>query len=767
MPAIIFLLPKRRYGCSGSLWLQSSCCWHCIHGGDMISQYHWRTFYLDFCEAVEKFDFSDRRFKLGLKTALSCIAAVSLTLFLRIDHAYWAGISVLIVTMPHISAEMWKGWQRMGGACIGSLLGLFFADLVVQSATAFNVYTFILLTVGFYLNVRCTRTGYFWLYGTFHVYMITILVLSGEASAAEAAINGAVNTSPEQMAFDRGAAVSIGVIVSTIINLLFWPDFAYDDAKKELMNFGARLSDFAAEMVRQYLRSDYNPERFNEKQNELKKALAAYKSLYAAGKLDQKIFYEDKLPLSDFQTDRLEILLDSLSLLYRRLAESGDKFHYQHNFAAQLNKLPSLLQRAVSGNDSALKTEADQLFEQLNHSPGEKQKRKYDVEELILYRNFIDDFHKLLRIITLTELHPDTTAREENPEDLHYPSLSLTINWPTLKYAMKAAGTILALFWIWLWFEVPGGGTSLSISVLAVFQTSMFTTEQKSVLRFLGCAIGAAVGLTVLWWGVESWFIMCVIMLVVITITGYIWGSRPGVAYAGLQAGIAFLVCAICGDQPSNDIESGIHRLVSILIAIICIWIVNHIIFPTDFIATVREGILQMRRRLTAQAKFLGEELDSPGRQWTFATLNPEEIMNIVKSMEERYLLSNEDATAFRQELLTLKQISNNFRHIHALLQDQECYIDRKSWQKLINIAGPILMETQDDHAAKMIQEMKAAQKSDAAMISREKMLHGLPLEKKLVYSGRYRYFLDLADLLTTLTDITDTNSTKSHLNNT
>ena len=129
---------------------------------------HGRIIHDDFCATFEDFPFEFA--KPALKTALSCVLAVMLTYFLNIPHAYWAGISVLIMMQPHVAGGLQKGWQRVGGACIGSLLGIWFAGFTADSPLAFTLLTFLIVGVGLYCG-KTLRYGYFWFYMVFHIYI--------------------------------------------------------------------------------------------------------------------------------------------------------------------------------------------------------------------------------------------------------------------------------------------------------------------------------------------------------------------------------------------------------------------------------------------------------------------------------------------------------------------------------------------------------------------------------------------------------------------
>lgn len=177
---------------------------------------HFGIIYNDFIETCNTFSYDSRQSRLALKTAIACVIAIFLTYSLRIPHAFWAGISTIIMMQPHAQASLHKGWMRAGGACIGSFLSLFLTAFTIQSPLLFSLFLFLIATTGFYLANR-SRIGYFWSYMLGHIALMSMI-----------SVMNPYDTYPVHIAFYRASAVSIGVFVSIVINVLLWPEKEID-----------------------------------------------------------------------------------------------------------------------------------------------------------------------------------------------------------------------------------------------------------------------------------------------------------------------------------------------------------------------------------------------------------------------------------------------------------------------------------------------------------------------------------------------------------
>ncbi len=659
----------------------------------MILSGHFDSLREDFCDAVENFDITSRQAKLAAKTAFACILSLTLTMALRIDHPQWAGLSALIITLPNVSAEMWKGWQRMCGACIGSLLGIFYAGLVCQSGTAFTILSFFLLTAGLYRANSDKKTGYFWIYGIFHVYIICVMIIM---STGYGTGDTPLGTSPEHTAFYRGAAVSLGVIVGVCVNLLIWPDFAFDDAVTESVKISNQLGNFLKEVLNQYLENSADLDILESQRQELRKSFSKYQGLYSASNIDQKIFFEEKLILSGSQLDRIAARLYELTFLMKNFSHD---FRCQECFRDELTHLPELLKRIlIDKNQEEVKTEINAVFLRLDEHRGRnsKQQLMYSVNDIIFFRSILAHLRELFRVLTddQPELHGGHTS-DHNCVSIKVFSHTFKIDIPILKFAVKSASILLAIFWLWMWLEIPGGGFTMSVSVLAVFQMSPIFTGRKALLRFSGCLCGAAMGLFVMQLGIESWLLMCLISFVVLFFCAYIHCCRPGVSYLGLQAGIAYMVCCLNSNSPQTTTDSGVERLTGIFLGLVVIWIVNTILLPEDYVERLRSNISNMKKQLCERLKILTKRLHDHNNWERLLPINTETDIKLLNELESHYEIAGNKSLQLKNELSTLKRISLMLTEINKLLNTPSTdNINIPAYEHILRVANEILSDS-------------------------------------------------------------------------
>ena len=120
----------------------------------------------------------------------------------------------------------------------------------------------------------------------------------------------------------------------------------------------------------------------------------------------------------------------------------------------------------------------------------------------------------------------------------------------------------------------------MSVAVITVLQQKMINTYQKGLLRILGCITGAATGLFILSFNIDSSLIMALIILVVIFPFAYVWGSKAGIAYLGVQGAIAFLLVVVHDVGATNSLAPAIERFVGITLGIVAICSIN-LLWPT------------------------------------------------------------------------------------------------------------------------------------------------------------------------------------------
>lgn len=187
----------------------------------MNFRYHANLIVSHLDDAIDDFNFKSRQTRLALKTALCCVLAIFTCFWLRIPHAYWAGISAIIMMQPHVKASLAKGWMRAGGAILGCAASLFVVLLLAQRPLFYSITIFLVITLGTYLGSEL-KYGYFWSYFCGHIVLISMIMVMDP-----------YNGNPVHVAFYRAFAVTIGVLCSLIVNVVIWPEASDETTKPE------------------------------------------------------------------------------------------------------------------------------------------------------------------------------------------------------------------------------------------------------------------------------------------------------------------------------------------------------------------------------------------------------------------------------------------------------------------------------------------------------------------------------------------------------
>ena len=207
---------------------------------------HFGLIHTDLLATLHDFAWGTRQTRQALKTGLACVLSVLLMYFLDIREAYWAGISTLIMMQPNVAASLRKGWMRAGGACCGCFMAVIMTGLFLQQHLTYTVALFSFAVLAFYLGVTA-RNGYFWSYFLLNATLISIIGMTQPDITVYITVH-------------RGAAITLGVLVSLVVNVVFFPDYAHETLKRDFEQHRMKTFQWIREIVRQYLECRYTPD---------------------------------------------------------------------------------------------------------------------------------------------------------------------------------------------------------------------------------------------------------------------------------------------------------------------------------------------------------------------------------------------------------------------------------------------------------------------------------------------------------------------------
>lgn len=577
----------------------------------MILRDHFALIYKDLTETLHDFSWGSRQTRQALKTALACVMSVTLMYFLDLKEAYWAGITTMIMMQPNVAASLRKGWMRAGGACCGCFLAVVITGIFLQQHIHYTLFFFSLAVLGLYLGVTA-RHGYFWGYFILNSVIISMVAMTQPDITAYITVH-------------RGAAITIGVLVSLVVNVVFFPDYAWEILKNDLERHRMETIAWIREIVHQYLQCNYHPERVEAKYRQLITGGRRIATLLQDASVEMKVLKGD-LGVLHTLFKRLSRRIEDFHAFYQGLSPGGQDQAYQENHRAAMAGLLEKLERLTKPEGWSPDTK-DRVAEDINRdlvalesnyakTLAVGRREAYGVldfltflELVFLLRRIVDDLTFKTQDASVNEVAsvPESSFDDENADLYRFEFLGRlhAIYIPSLKYAIKGALGIVCVFWFWFWAQIPGGGLNMSTAVVTVLQQDLMSTTHKGLLRFLGCLVGAAAGYAFLGFQVESTPTLCISLFAVIFVFAYIWGGRPGSAYLGCQAALCYLVATIHDLAAMTSLAPPTERLAGIFLGVLFTWTINLLVWPEDLLAKFSDSIRIAETKLAA----IGEEI--------------------------------------------------------------------------------------------------------------------------------------------------------------
>ena len=585
---------------------------------------HFSLISRDLTANFHDFSWRSRQTRQAVKTALACVTSILIVFFLDLKEAYWAAITTVVMMQPNVAASLRKGWMRAGGACCGCFLAVIITGIFLQQHVPFTIFFFFLAALGLYLGTT-VPSGYFWSYFILNAVLISMVAM----------------TEPDitlYITVHRGAVITIGVLVSLMVNVVFFPDYASETVEEEFDRFCMELFKWIREIIYQYLNGDYRPERVEDKYLQLVKGEKKITVLLRDAAMEMKVL-RGELGILDLLFERLCRRAEDFHGFYQGLLQEKPDHAYQENHRTALEGLLEKMDNLSepdgwqgAGRMAAAKAMTCELatMESVYQETLEcRHDEKYGVFDFLIFleliyllRRVVNDLsmEKREEFISDVALETDSNNIEMENTDLFRFKLfhrTRAIHIPSLKYAVKGALGIVSVFWFWFWAEIPGNALNMSVAVITVLQQDLMFTYHKGLLRFLGCLAGALTGYAFLGLQVESTFYLCASTFMVIFFFAYIWGGRPGAAYLGCQAAICYLVATIHDLHAVTSLAPPTERLVGIFLGVLFTWVINLLLWREDLLERFRGSLRFAEKKIAGigeemAAKFQGSRRSKP-----------------------------------------------------------------------------------------------------------------------------------------------------------
>ena len=720
---------------------------------------HLTLIHTDLSLTLHDFAWGARQTRQALKTALACVVSVMLVYFLDLKEAYWAGITIMVMMQPNVAASIRKGWMRAGGACCGCFLAVVMTGLFLQLHLTYTLACFCLSALRFYLGVTA-RMGYFWSYFIMNGVLISMVGMTQPDITVYITVH-------------RGAAITIGVLVSLVVNVAFFPDYAHETLKRDFERYRSMTLEWIREIVRQYMECDYRLEEVEVSYRKLIRGSRKIRKLLQDAAFEMKLLKGDS-DILDALINRLTRRIEDFHAFYQELSRKVPERAYQDIHRVVMEDLLEKLSLVAKAEGWSLDTEEpsaeniQQVLVRLESDYGkilvDVRKEDYGVfdflfflELIFLLRRIVNDLTFKTRENSVSEVAavPEKRVYEERSDLYRFKLLgrARTLHIPSLKYAIKGALGIVCVFWFWFWAEIPGGALNMSVAVITVLQQDLMSTTHKGLLRFTGCLVGAAAGYAFLGFQVESTLVLCISLFSVVFCFAYIWGGRPGAAYLGCQAGLCYILATVHDLGAMTSLAPPTERLVGIFLGVLFTWTINLLVWREDLLAKFSDNIKFAETKLVAigeeiAARFHGHSVSSP------VPLDVTALQSTLRILQSQVELAAEDAAPIRVWLEQLRLLAEesagmdmvDLETAHVLAEQKSDFIPRlveiiflmsqaRSHKDFHRIS--LRLEEQENEFEQIIKKMRQGIIQSKPMAFKQRFAHTLIICKRLLYRLR------------------------------
>jgi len=134
----------------------------------------WRDMFAALRDEIAEFSFTGPRARPCLIATLSVVLSIVVALAMRLDNAWWAGISGFMVSQATSAASIKKGLQRIAGTVLGAALAFVAMRWIGYDHVACYLFLLIVTTVGV-LGYEIERNAYAWLLFAVTADMIVLM----------------------------------------------------------------------------------------------------------------------------------------------------------------------------------------------------------------------------------------------------------------------------------------------------------------------------------------------------------------------------------------------------------------------------------------------------------------------------------------------------------------------------------------------------------------------------------------------------------------
>ncbi|HEX4200812.1 MAG TPA: FUSC family protein, partial [Chthoniobacterales bacterium] len=525
---------------------------------------------------------ADPKALFGIKLGLAGLLSVYLSQLLRLGHANWALLTVLVLApAQYVGAIAQRSMARVVGTIVGGFVGVWLVGNYEQDRWFFLVFTF----------------GYLWLCmymygGTFFPYSF-FLCANALVTVSASGIFDPIDA--WNVGIARTLEILTGVVSIIVVSHLLWPRFA----RHEFLGLARSALGNVAKLVELRRR---NPASGADLWGEVQSTVIAFRgqSLGLRALLqngaNESLYFRRRLPSYTAVVVSLTHLFQASLDLFRQQPGSPD---YLGDVAPELSTVYEAVDRELqvvtraigskkSFNDNRLKSALQILEARIGELLSTGKVRTYSLEDVLDLTNhnaallaICDEILRLRQIVPDLPLPGDPPQRDQTHK-FEWPRLSLSRLRDGVKPAI--AGTVALL--ICQWFNPPGAAGIPLAALTLTFLNKNFLggkADRGALQRAFQVSLAGLLFVISVFWispALSNYSIMNLFLFVELFAFGY-WSA--GLGGQNIHAGaVMFFIIASVGLDAEKPVavQTVFNSYFSVVLPIFIAAIVGRLFWP-------------------------------------------------------------------------------------------------------------------------------------------------------------------------------------------
>lgn len=528
------------------------------------------------------------RVRRAAQSALACVLALVLALIYRLPHGYWALVTIVVLTQPNVGASVSKGVLRLIGTLVGAVLGVMLLQLVQQPVP------FLLL-----LSVVITSTAYFGA-GSVAPYAFAMLGITAIIVAMSGFLDPTLGVS---IAVQRSAEVALGIAIALFVTIVVWPIRATEELPRRLAATVRTCAQLFGAVTDALLGGRAVGANLQRLERDLSRSFTSHLSLLEQAGTESRMYHVHREHCM-----RLILILERAFGCVSTLKATSEELSAtqpQHEFRRELAPLVAQIAAAFDDVERAIRQQEscpdpgprlDDAYAALEAHYDELRRtdgfNAYSVADVARFDSIVLALRELsqaLRTLSATV----TLVNQEGESGVPAPTVAASalqtqpwlppLDVRRLRYGIKATLSVLIALLGWIVLQWPFGSSAV-LSAYVVTQGSLGSSNRKALLRLAGALVGgfglAIPSIILVIPHIETLWSFSILVFVVMFLCAYVYSGSERVAYAGLQAAIAFCLTLVPDAKQDVSLNPAFTRAVAVFLGSLVGVLVVRFVWP-------------------------------------------------------------------------------------------------------------------------------------------------------------------------------------------